>query len=48
MLKIETKDGKFLEVSQEIRGMSGLVDSALMDDNDAVEIKVSEHYEKEV
>lgn len=48
MLKIETKDKKILEVSQEIRGMSLLIESALMDSADVVEISATQHDSKEV
>ena len=48
MLSIETKDGKIVKVSQEIRGMAIFINETLLDGGEEVEIKASEHNEKEV
>ena len=41
MLSIETKDGKVVKVSQEIRGMAIFINETLLDGGEEVEIKAS-------
>ena len=49
MLKIATKDGKSVEVTQDIRGMSKLVEQALMDNQEEmVDLPLAEVNEKEL
>merc|ERR1712147_411112 len=49
MLKIATKDGKSVEVSQDVRGMSKLVEQALMDNQEEmVDLPLAQVNEKEL
>ena len=49
MLKITTKDGKTVEVTQDIKGMAGLVEDALMDnDKEEIDFPLTDVNEKEL